>query len=256
MIQKIMGTIILLTCLVLVYFFETAASGSGHLKVFHWPAMLLTGIGPLGLILMCVESETIKEGYRFLFMSVKNIDEQSRKNFESFSTTSQKLYAQGPRIIDDLLQEDSSPLVKKNLERLSMRIPPGDIKNMMIVEKDRLKEQIQRAHAMMGLGVKYAPSIGMLGTILGMVQLLSSISDPAMIGSKMSLALLTTFYGLFFSLVVWSPLQQKIGNVAKAIINAEDQAIHWMELMEMRKPIQYFHEVHEENMTASQQPGH
>ena len=80
----------------------------------------------------------------------------------------------------------------------------------------------------------------MLGTILGMVRLLESLQDPSQIGPHMSLALLTTFFGLFFSLILWTPLQQKIERVLDVELERFDQALRWLELLEKRKPADYF----------------
>jgi chemotaxis protein MotA len=82
----------------------------------------------------------------------------------------------------------------------------------------------------------------MLGTILGMVRLLSTLEDPSHIGPHMSLALLTTFYGLFFSLVFWTPLQQKIERMLDVELEHFNQTIHWLETLENNKPISYFAE--------------
>jgi flagellar motor component MotA len=80
----------------------------------------------------------------------------------------------------------------------------------------------------------------MLGTILGMVQLLSTLEDPAQIGSHMSLALLTTFYGLFFSLALWTPQQQKLERVMEVEADGYNQCLRWLEFLEKRKPSDYF----------------
>ena len=43
----------------------------------------------------------------------------------------------------------------------------------------------------------YSPAFGMLGTLIGLIQMLSRMTDPSVIGPSMAVALLTTFYGSF-----------------------------------------------------------
>ncbi len=56
----------------------------------------------------------------------------------------------------------------------------------------------------------YAPSLGMIGTLIGLVQMLSSLNDPSAIGPAMAVALLTTFYGTIMSALIFQPLAGKL----------------------------------------------
>jgi len=56
----------------------------------------------------------------------------------------------------------------------------------------------------------YAPAMGMIGTLVGLVQMLSNMSDPASIGPSMAVALLTTLYGAVIANAFASPLAEKL----------------------------------------------
>ena len=56
----------------------------------------------------------------------------------------------------------------------------------------------------------FAPAIGMLGTIIGLVQMLMQMEDPSKIGPAMALALLTTFYGTLLANLFFLPLAGKL----------------------------------------------
>ena len=60
-----------------------------------------------------------------------------------------------------------------------------------------------------------APAMGMIGTLIGLVQMLAMLDDPTTIGPSMAIALLTTFYGAFLSTVVFAPLATKIEHNAQ-----------------------------------------
>lgn len=59
-----------------------------------------------------------------------------------------------------------------------------------------------------------APAMGMIGTLIGLVAMLSNMDDPKAIGPAMAVALLTTLYGAFFANVVCLPIAVKLGNRA------------------------------------------
>jgi chemotaxis protein MotA len=55
-----------------------------------------------------------------------------------------------------------------------------------------------------------APSMGMVGTLIGLVQMLRRLDDPAAIGPGMAVALLTTFYGAVLAFLVFGPIAEKL----------------------------------------------
>ncbi len=57
-----------------------------------------------------------------------------------------------------------------------------------------------------------APAMGMIGTLIGLVAMLSNMDDPKAIGPAMAVALLTTLYGAFFANVICLPISVKLGN--------------------------------------------
>lgn len=59
------------------------------------------------------------------------------------------------------------------------------------------------------------PAFGMIGTLIGLVQMLQNLSSPDDIGSGMAVALLTTFYGAFFANLLFIPLAGKLGIYSK-----------------------------------------
>jgi chemotaxis protein MotA len=241
MIFRLFGFAILIGCLAVVYFFESSSTMTGALRIFHWPAMFLTGIGPFALVSVCSDMRTV---FLSIGLSLGSTPRKRQKKHEREAILLQKVgksfYAEGPSSVEKIKAHGLSDYVTKILNRLSSRMPTGDIRELLEKERDRKHTSMIHAMQVLSMGVRLTPSIGMLGTILGMVQLLSTLTDPSHIGSHMSLALLTTFYGLFFSLVLWTPLQQKIERIIDVEVEGYNQVIRWLELLEKRKPANYF----------------
>lgn len=241
--SKFLGAALVLSCLVVVYYFESHGGPDAKttgVKLLHWPALLLTGIGPLGLVLLSSDleilSRTLKAVYRESPRAIKRRSESER---EILGLLLRRYHTLGTRAFEGIEKSKLSPELMRTLERLELRIPVADARSILDRERERLESELQESGNVLGLAVKLTPSVGMLGTILGMVQLLSKLKDPSEIGSSMSMALLTTFFGLFFSLAVWTPLAQGLERLRDAKLEWYDQLEEWLDLLEARKPADY-----------------
>lgn len=68
----------------------------------------------------------------------------------------------------------------------------------------------QRSADVLRRAAEFAPAMGLIGTLIGLVQMLGNLDDPASIGPAMAVALLTTFYGAVLANLVFSPLAAKL----------------------------------------------
>jgi chemotaxis protein MotA len=61
----------------------------------------------------------------------------------------------------------------------------------------------------------FAPALGMIGTLIGLVQMLQNLEDPSQIGPSMAVALLTTFYGALMANLIFLPIAGKLKTRSK-----------------------------------------
>ncbi|MEA1973193.1 MAG: motility protein A [Candidatus Cloacimonadota bacterium] len=77
-------------------------------------------------------------------------------------------------------------------------------------EIDNIEERHKIGHGMFSALGSYAPAFGMIGTLVGLVQMLQALDDPANIGVGMAIALITTFYGSVLANALFIPLGKKL----------------------------------------------
>jgi len=98
----------------------------------------------------------------------------------------------------------------KAVQYLSDGIDEGLIEDML--NKD-IRLTVQRhsvgQRVFKGMGSS-APAFGMIGTLIGLVQMLATMSDPSSIGPSMAIALLTTLYGALIANLVCLPIADKL----------------------------------------------
>ncbi|MAX32845.1 MAG: flagellar motor protein PomA [Halomonadaceae bacterium] len=107
-------------------------------------------------------------------------------------------------------EEVSSPFLKQGLQMLADGYDDETIQ--VILKKERL---LTLDHNESGANVfsamaEVAPAMGMIGTLIGLVQMLTNMSDPGSIGPAMAVALLTTLYGAMLGTMVASPISDKL----------------------------------------------
>ena len=88
---------------------------------------------------------------------------------------------------------------------------PGDfIREVMTRELEQTAERHQKGQDIFRAIGDAAPAFGMIGTLVGLVQMLVSLDDPSALGPGMAIALLTTFYGALFANLVALPIADKL----------------------------------------------
>lgn len=96
------------------------------------------------------------------------------------------------------------------------------ISDTLTIEIDAMKERhfiVQDVFTKMNA---YAPAFGMIGTLIGLVQMLANLADPASVGPAMGVALLTTFYGAVLAFMIFGPIAGKLKAItAKEVMNLQ-----------------------------------
>jgi chemotaxis protein MotA len=104
----------------------------------------------------------------------------------------------------------------KGLQMLIDGQKPEEIRDLMSLEIQYLQERHSTGKKILEFMGAAAPAFGMIGTLIGLVQMLRNLSSPESIGAGMAVALLTTFYGAFVANLIFIPLAGKLGIYSKA----------------------------------------
>lgn len=91
----------------------------------------------------------------------------------------------------------------------------ANIEKLTSLEMETFNEQQNIVIQLLRKGAEVAPALGLIGTLIGLVQMLGSLDDISQIGPGMSVALLTTFYGAILAYVILFPLSSKLENNLK-----------------------------------------
>lgn len=102
------------------------------------------------------------------------------------------------------------PFLAKAVNLIIDGLDPADVRNILETELDFIEERHRLGAEIFSSMGNYAPAMGMTGTLIGLVQMLMRMNDPSAIGPAMSVALVTTFYGVISAYLLFLPLAGKL----------------------------------------------
>ncbi len=99
------------------------------------------------------------------------------------------------------------------------------IESVMGTEIEYIEARHSEGKAMVDDIAAFAPGFGMIGTLVGLIQMLQNLSDPSNIGAGMAIALITTFYGSLFANGIFTPIANKLGRNSKAEVLLKNMSL-------------------------------
>ncbi len=106
--------------------------------------------------------------------------------------------------------EKTDPFLAKGLRLAIDGLDSDAIRDILVLEIQNIEERHNVGAEIFSSMGSYAPAVGMLGTIIGLVQMLMQMKDPSQIGAPMAVALLTTFYGTLLAYLLFLPIAGKL----------------------------------------------
>ena len=113
----------------------------------------------------------------------------------------------------------------KGLQMLVDGRDAEQIRDFMSIEIQYLQDRHSTGKKILEFMGAAAPAFGMIGTLIGLVQMLRSLDSPDAIGGGMAVALLTTFYGALSANLIFIPLAGKLGIYSKAETTAIEMIV-------------------------------
>lgn len=112
--------------------------------------------------------------------------------------------------LEDKLSATKDEFMKSSLMLVVDSVDPEKVKVLLETELDYLDDRHAQDRSFYDKASAFAPAFGMIGTLIGLIQLLKDMSDPNALGAAMAVALVTTFYGTILSNFIFGPISTKL----------------------------------------------
>lgn len=112
--------------------------------------------------------------------------------------------------LESKLEETKDAFLKSSMMLVVDAVDPEKVKNLLETELEYLDERHAQDRAFYDKASAYSPAFGMIGTLMGLINLMKKLDDPNAIAPAMALALVTTFYGSILANMVFTPISNKL----------------------------------------------
>lgn len=198
----------------------------GHLtSLINIPGFLIVIVGTLGATMVSAPMSTIKAIPQGYIRSLKGgSGVAGHVMAERLVVMADKARREGLLSLEEEAKNVGDDFAKKGLMLMIDGTDPEAIKSILEIEIDGAAEREKERYEVFKTGSGFAPTLGVLGAVLGLIHVLGGLGgDVAALGKGIATAFVATFYGVGFANVVLLPVAMKLKAVA-----AEEQIVREM----------------------------
>jgi chemotaxis protein MotA len=195
--------------------------GSAPITAFiDVPSMMVVVGGAMAAALMCFPLKSILGLPMVIKKVVLNSPTDLQALIEQLVSLAETARRDGLLALESRMDDVSHPFIKLGIQMAVDGTRPEVIEDIMRTEIDALAARHRDGRSILDQLGRFAPAYGMIGTLMGLIMMLSDMSDPSGIGAGMAVALITTLYGAIVSNAVFIPFAEKLGFINKLELNS------------------------------------
>ncbi len=192
------------------------ATGTAPFSAFlDLPSVLVVVGGAVGASMICFPLKTIL-GMPIVAKKVfLNKPENPSTLIDQLISLAETARRDGLLALEGRVDEVDHNFIRLGIQMAVDGTRPEVIEDIMRTEIDAIATRHRDGKALMDQMGRFAPAYGMIGTLMGLIMMLSDMSDPSSIGSGMAVALITTLYGAIVANTFFIPFAEKLGFINK-----------------------------------------
>ena len=205
-ITTILGLIVVITGLIMGVTLE----GANLVMYLNLPAAFIVLVGTFGVTTITTSAETVLKLPVILGKAFSKIKENRSEIVSIFVELLGKARKDGILSLEKELSNIENKFFNKGLQLVIDGIDPKHVEKYLETEIMQIEERHKKGIAFFEAAGGYAPTLGIMGTVMGLVNILANLSSPDQIGSMISVAFIATLYGVGAANVVLLPIAAKL----------------------------------------------
>lgn len=186
------------------------SSGGSLLAFWNVPSLMITLGGTVAATLLNFPFVDLKSAVRALkIVFTEKLDDPADVIMELISLAD-KARREGLLALDTSLDLIEDAFLRKGLQLVVDATDPELIQEILETDIDNLESRHRAGRRVFESMATYAPAFGMIGTLIGLIQMLRNIDNPSSVGPAMAVALVTTFYGAMLAYLIFIPIAGKL----------------------------------------------
>lgn len=183
----------------------------GHISSLIQPTAFLIVIGgTLGAVMLQSPLQVFKDGMKMARWVFQPPTLTHSVLIEQVVAWSQVARKEGLLALESQLQAVPDPFIRKGIQLLVDGVEPERLREVLEVEISTWEGQMKQAAKIWEGAGGYAPTVGILGAVMGLIHVMENLSDPGKLGSGIAVAFVATIYGVGSANLVFLPIAKKL----------------------------------------------
>jgi chemotaxis protein MotA len=187
--------------------------GNGPGALWGTAAFTIVYVGTTAAILVQTPMATFKHAMKIVRWIFKPPTQNARALIDRIIEWSNSARKQGLLALESSAEAEPDPFIKKGLQLLVDGAEPDVIRNTLDVDMGN-REHFDTAGAKVfeGAGI-YAPTLGIIGAVMGLMEVMSNLADPSKLGAGIAAAFVATIYGIATANLFMLPIASKLKSI-------------------------------------------
>ena len=187
--------------------------GGSIMMFVNVPSILIVILGTIAATLVANPMKLVFSAFKVAGNAFFDRTPSASETSARLQELAAKVRREGILILES--EEVSDTFLNKAIRLAVDGVPPETIGLTLRAEMASMKKRHTNGQQIFKFMTATAPAMGMIGTLIGLVQMLQNLSDPSSIGPAMAVAMLTTLYGAVIANVVCGPIAAKLAGRTK-----------------------------------------
>lgn len=202
----IIGLLVGFGALIATLFLEGGTLGS----LFSLPAMVLIFGGTIGATMVGFRGGDLRKVPGLLSSAFLPKQQDPQDLIERIVRMAEKARREGLLALQDDVASLDNALLERGVQLIVDGTDPEIVRQTMENQVDLQEERMLNAAGIFDSAGGYAPTIGIIGTVMGLIKALGHMESPEALAHSISVAFLATLWGILTANLIWLPLGSKI----------------------------------------------
>jgi chemotaxis protein MotA len=195
--------------------------GGNPAALVNLPGFMIVVVGTLGAGMISQPMSVMVGLPKFLMKALMGgKGHNSAETVDLFVTMADKARREGLLALEADVDKIHDAFTRKGVQLMIDGTDPELLREIMEIEADAMKHRHEGNFAALEFMGGIAPTIGVLGAVMGLMGVMAHLDEPEHIGPGIATAFVATFYGVFTANVLWLPLAKKLSNNSKHELHA------------------------------------
>ncbi|KRB93347.1 flagellar motor protein [Noviherbaspirillum sp. Root189] len=186
----------------------------GHIDSLLQPAAFtIVAIGTMGAVLLQSGTSSFVRGVRMLRWVFSPPPDRSSTISQDLMTWSSTARREGLLSLERYLNAVKDPFTAKGLRLIIDGIDPYKIREILDVDISTYERRERQAVKVWEAAGGYAPTIGILGAVLGLIHVMENLTEPSKLGGGIAIAFVATIYGVGLANLIFLPIANKLKTI-------------------------------------------